>query len=132
MIMFSFKRNMGSAMFVFCGLVLSATHIHAVDLGNGWGPNALEVAKLPDYCQKFFREKVLPPNCDGVHHLCAGKVLINRASDFSIPKAERQRILRMAKGEVGYIFTRKNPYCATMPEARAAESQIRTLEMMLR
>ena len=130
--MLRIKRNTGYAILLFCGVVVAAADVPAQDLANGWGPNALEISRLPDYCQKFFLEKKTPPNCDGVHHLCAGKVLINRASDYSIPKAERQRILRMAKGEVNYIFGRQNAQCAYMGIAEATQSQIRTLEMIVR
>lgn len=87
---------------------------------------------MPNYCQAYFLKKQLPPNCDGVHHLCAGKVLINRTMDYSIPKRERQRILGQAKKEVDYIFTRKNPRCAMMGEAQATQRQIVMLESFLR
>ena len=130
--MLSITRAIGPTMFALCGLFTSAADIHARDLGNGWGPSVIEIANLPDYCQMWFREQKLPPNCDGVHHLCAGKVLINRTLDFSIPKAERKRILNQAKGEVAYIFGRKNPSCAFMGAARAAETQIKMQEIMLR
>jgi hypothetical protein len=110
----------------------ASLHTQAADLANGWSPGPLEVAKLPEYCQTWFNKRLTPPNCDGVHHLCAGKVLINRTMDYSIPKRERQRIFRMAKQEVDYIFTRQNPNCAMMGEARATQSMIRTLEPILR
>jgi hypothetical protein len=103
-----------------------------VDLASGWGPSVMEIAQLPDYCQAFFRERRTPPNCDGVHHLCAGKVLITRLSNVSIPKVERQRILRMAKSEVNYMFGRKNDQCLYMDHARATQIQLQTWEMMLR
>ena len=130
--MLGIKRNTGYAILLFCGVGLATADVRAQDLGNGWTPNALELARLPDYCQKFFLEKKTPPNCDGVHHLCAGKVLINRVSDYSIPKTERQRILRRAKDEVSYIFGRKNAQCEYMGVAEATLGQIRTLEIIVR
>lgn len=130
--MFDFTRHVGCAMLTLCGPCVLPIDAHAVDLGNGWGPNALEISKLPDYCKKYFLEKKVPPNCDGVHHLCAGKVLINRVNDFSIPKAERRRILGQAKNEVGYIFGRNNTYCAVMPDARATRNEIPILEILVR
>lgn len=130
--MFIAKRNSLSAIGVSLLLALPGVNLHAQDLGNGWGPNALEIAALPDYCQNFFLKRVMPPNCDGVHHLCAGKVLINRCLDVKIPKGERRRIAGHAKKEVDYIFSRNNPQCLMMDEARATQSQIRTLEILLR
>lgn len=130
--MFSTKRNSMSVIGVSFALALPGVSLHAQDLANGWVPNALEIAALPDYCQNFFLKKVVPPNCDGVHHLCAGKVLINRSLDFKIPKGERRRIASHAKKEVDYIFGRNNPQCLMMNEARATQSQIRMLETLLR
>lgn len=121
---------------LFLGMAASAAvtapKAQIVDLGNGWGPSAMEIQQLPDYCQRFFVQKMMPPGCDGVHHLCAGKVLITRLSNVSIPKTERQRILRMAKSEVNYIFGRKNDQCGYMDHARATQIQLQTWEMMLR
>lgn len=130
--MFTIQRQIVIAAVVLCGIALPSGDLHAQDLGNGWAPNTIEITKLPDYCQKFFREKSLPPNCDGVHHLCAGKVLINRSMDYAIPKQERQRILRMATGEVNYIFGRKNPSCLMMDEARATQKLVQTLTNLTR
>ena len=130
--MFIAKRNSLSAIGISLLLGLPGVNLHAQDLGNGWGPTALEITALPDYCQNYFLQKVLPPNCDGVHHLCAGKVLINRSLDFKIPKGERRRIAGHAKKEVDYIFDRNNAQCLMMDEARATQSQIRTLETLLR
>ena len=131
-VMFTIQRYIGIATVAFFAAALPGANLHAQDLGNGWGPNAIEITKLPDYCQRFFREKTLPPNCDGVHHLCAGKVLINRSMDYAIPKTERQRILRMATGEVNYIFGRKNPSCLMMDEARATQKLVQTLTNLSR
>lgn len=125
--MFILRRTVFATLGVSLSLALTGIHIHAQDLANGWGPTAIEVAKLPPYCQQWFQKKVLPPNCDGVHHLCAGKVLINRSLDISIPKAERKRIFRAANTEVDYIFSRPNAQCGMMNEARATQSQLRSL-----
>lgn len=130
--MFGIRRSIFSAVVVFSGAAFAGTDPHAQDLANGWKPNALEIAQLPDYCQRFFLTRALPPNCDGVHHLCAGKVLIGRAMNFSIPKTERKRILRGAKNEVDYIFTRKNPSCKMMDAARLTQRQIGAMEPQLR
>ena len=106
------------------------------DLGNGWGPNPLEIRQLPDYCQAFFSKSpiydTLVRGCDGVHHLCAGKVVINRAMNASIPKRERQRILGQAKIEVNYLARRLTPSCKRGEDVRAAEAQIRMLEILLK
>lgn len=107
-------------------------HAQVVDLGNGWGPSAVEISKLPEYCQKWFRDKALPASCDGVHHLCAGKVLINRTMDYAIPKRERQRIIGHAKTEVDYIFGRSNPMCPVMEEARATQRQVQMMQGLLK
>ena len=130
--MVTIKRNVLSAMVVLFGTALAGTDLRAQDLANGWVPSALEVSKLPGYCQRFFLQKALPANCDGVHHLCAGKVLINRAMDFKIPKQERQRILNNAKNEVDYIFGRNNPSCQMMSEARATQNHVRMLQNIQR
>ena len=130
--MFTIQRQIALATVAFLALALPSVNVRAQDLANGWGPNALEITKLPDYCQRFFREKTLPSNCDGVHHLCAGKVLINRSMDYAIPKQERQRILRMATSEVNYIFGRKNPSCLMMDEARATQKLVQTLTNLSR
>lgn len=115
-----------------CMAAMTASHAQVRDLGNGWSPSPLEIAQLPDYCQVWFREQKVPAGCDGVHHLCAGKVLITRLSNVSIPKVERQRILRQASGEVNYMFIRKNDQCTYMDLARATQIQLKTWEMMLR
>lgn len=130
--MFNLRRYHLSMIGVSLALTLQGTALHAQDLANGWGPNALEVSKLPNYCQLFFQQKILPQNCDGVHHLCAGKVLISRSLDLSVPKPERKRIFGAAKKEVDYIFSRNNPQCLFMDEARAAQNQIRSLEPLFR
>lgn len=130
--MLNVQRHIFSAMVVLCGMGLASTDLRAQDLANGWGPTALEISKLPDYCQRFFLQKALPPNCDGVHHLCAGKVLLNRAMSVSIPKQERNRIFGSAKREVDYIFGRQNASCPLMDASRATQMQIRTLEPMFR
>ena len=131
--MISVKPHIGPAMLVFCGLILSASNSYAViDLANGWSPSPLEIAKLPDCCQRYFLKKVLSPNCDGVHHHCAGRVLISRATDYFIPKGEPQRILVYAKSELQYVFGRKNPVaCLVMDEARATERQTQVPEPLL-
>lgn len=130
--MFSIKRTSTGAL-VACAFALSAGSSLAQDLGNGWEPNPLEVAKLPEYCKVFFRTKALPPNCDGVHHLCAGRVLMTRITNPSIPKQERKRIYNRAKQEVDYIFGRPNPpTCKMMDEARATQSELRVLEVFVR
>jgi hypothetical protein len=118
-------------------LSLSAPALSRVDLGNGWSPNALELSQLPNYCQSFFSKNrevfnTMSRGCDGVHHLCAGNVLINRAMNASIPKRERQRILVQAKIEVNYLASRMTPSCKRGEDVRAAESQIRVLEIMLK
>lgn len=120
---------------VSLGFLIQVSDVQAqrVDLANGWGPSALEIAKLPDYCQRFFLEKKLPPNCDGVHHTCAGKVLIFRTMDYSIPKRERQRIIGQARTEVDYIFKRdNNQNCKFMEEARATQRNVQMMEKLLR
>ncbi|MCC6852366.1 MAG: hypothetical protein IT502_08650 [Rubrivivax sp.] len=126
-------RGVCAALMAFVLTVFAASDARAVvDLANGWGPSALETSKLPDYCQRFFLERKLPPNCDGVHHLCAGKVLMLRLTDFSIPKQERQRILGHAKSEVEYMFGRQNASCTYLGQAREAQRQLRTFEALLR
>jgi hypothetical protein len=125
--MFSLGRISLPRLGVSFSLAVTGVHLHAQDLANGWGPTALEVSKLPPYCQQWFQKKVLPPNCDGVHHLCAGKVLTHRSLDFSVPKPERKRIFRAANTEVDYIFSRPNAQCGMMDEARAAQNQLRSL-----
>ncbi|MFO1292843.1 MAG: hypothetical protein U1F07_07155 [Rubrivivax sp.] len=130
--MFGFRRRAGAAMLALCATLVGTHSIAGTDLANGWGPSALEISKLPDYCQRFFLERKLPPNCDGVHHLCAGKVLMLRLGDFSIPKGERQRILGHAKSEVGYMFGRENTYCAYVPAAKETQRQLQTFEALLR
>ncbi|MBE0547617.1 MAG: hypothetical protein IH627_08180 [Rubrivivax sp.] len=116
---------------------MSAPTLAREDLGNGWGPNALEISPLPNYCQAFFSKNhkvfdTLSRGCDGVHHLCAGKVLINRVMNVSIPKGERRRILGQAKIEVNYLASRLTPTCKLGEDVRTAESQIRMLETLLK
>ncbi len=130
--MFTVNRRITPSMIIVCALAIASGTLHAQDLGNGWGPNALEVARLPLYCQQFFRNKTLPPNCDGVHHLCAGRVLMNRVMDINIPKQERRRIYNNAKQEVNYIFARENPSCKMMDEARATQNSLKTMEVFVR
>lgn len=130
------RSGIFTSVMVFLGFTAPVWTAQAqrVDLGNGWGPSPLEIAKLPDYCKRFFLEKKLPPNCDGVHHLCAGKVLINRSMNYSIPKRERQRIIGQAKIEVDYIFKRDNRTCpmAMMQDARATRGNVQMMENILR
>jgi len=109
------------------------------DLGNGWGPNAVEIVQLPDYCQAQFLSKMdwkvfarMSPGCDGIHHFCAGRVLLLRVAKTSIPKPERQRILGQAKLEVNYLASRLTPKCTRVDEVRAVEAQIRLYEAMLK
>ena len=131
----SFKSAVFLSALVFLGFLAPAAAVQAqrVDLANGWGPSPLEIGKLPEYCQRWFLEKKLPPNCDGVHHLCAGKVLIFRTMNLSIPKRERQRIIGQAKTEVDYIFKRDgNQNCAFMEEARATQRNVEMMANMLR
>jgi hypothetical protein len=110
-----------------------------VDLGNGWGPSALEISQLPDYCQAQFKSKMdfkvfgpMSPGCDGIHHFCAGRVLLLRVTNPSIPKGERRRILGQAKTEVNYLASRLTPRCKRAEEVRAVESVIRMHETLLK
>jgi len=132
--MFRLMRLAAIGKLTLCAMfiVAAAESRAVVDLANGWGPSPLEISKLPDYCQRFFVERKFPANCDGVHHLCAGKVLMLRLTNFSIPKTERQRILVHAKSEVGYMFGRQNSSCAYMGEAREAQRQLQTFDALLR
>lgn len=129
--MLDMKSNRRGALLLW-GAALAAGPAMAQDLGNGWEPNALEIARLPDYCQQYFRTKTPPPSCDGVHHLCAGRVLMGRVTNTAIPKQERRRIYNRAKQEVDYIFGRNNATCKLMDEARATQSQLRVLETFVR
>lgn len=133
------RINFSCNAILFCTFFSFSGNSNAVvDLGNGWGPTASEIIQLPKYCQTQFLTKdinlvqKMSPGCDGIHHLCPGKVLINRASNISIPKAERQRILRQAKNEINYVFSRLTPSCSRGNEIRAAEFEIRLLEPRLR
>lgn len=116
----------------------STKSIAVDDLGNGWGPTILEVSQLPQYCQKQFLVKdinlvqKMSPGCDGIHHLCPGKVLINRARNISIPRAERRRILNQAKNEIGYVASRLTPACSRANEIKGAVLEIQLLEPGLR
>ena len=131
-IMFGSKRNIGNALFVFVALAISVIVIRAQDFGNGWETSAVEIAKLPDYCQRYFLKKVLPLNWDGVHHLCAGRVMISRATDYFIPKGAPRRLVVYAISELQYVFRRKNPAaCLVMDEARATERQTQVPEPLL-
>lgn len=122
---------------VLAGLTSSAPAWAREDLANGWSPSALEINQLPGYCQDFFMKNLTAYNavvggCDGVHHLCAGKVVMNRIMNVSIPKRERQWMLGQAKIEVNYLASRLTPSCKFHQEVRAAESQIKVLEVMLK
>lgn len=125
---------LGSALVLGCGFLLPMTAA-AVDLGNGWSPSPLELFNLPDYCQKQFLSKndpkvyqALSPGCDGIHHYCAGKVLLLRTTDYSIPAGERRRIFGQAKKEIGYMASRLTPSCSRLGDLRATEETMRMLE----
>ncbi len=119
-------------------LVLAGPVFAGEDLGNGWHPKPLEISRLPKYCHKQLLNddsgsiyKVFT-GCDGIHHLCPGLILIQRAGTFSIPKGERKRILRQAKNEIGYVSVRLKSSCTASKEVQAAESQIRFLDTVLK
>lgn len=140
--MFSSARFFGSMTIAVSGFILPMKASNAgVDLGNGWNPTALEMAQVPYYCQKQFQSKndakvvsALSPGCDGVHHLCAGLVLMTRVTNYTIPKQERQRILGRAKQEFDYMSGRPNSSClkARMIQLRASEQRVRSLEIFIR
>ena len=130
--MLTIRQSTLAAVVAICGVSIPGSEPLAQDLGNGWAPTVIEIANLPKYCQDYFRKQVLPPNCDGVHHLCAGKVLINRFMNTSIPKPERIRIYGQAKKEVDYIFHRQNASCSMMGEARSTQNFLKTMEFMVR
>jgi hypothetical protein len=110
-----------------------------VDLANGWGPSPLEISQTPEYCQKQFLSKhngavmeTLFKNCPRMNHLCPGLVLLNRAMNMSIPKAERQRILRMGKGDIAYSMSQAGPACNVWNDVKAAEQKVKMLEVLLK
>lgn len=133
------KRTIQAQVLAMLFVFSSANTALAVeDLGNGWGPQPLEIAQLPAYCHKQFLTNDTGAiykefsGCDGIHHMCPGLVLINRAGNIAIPKGERKRILNQAKNEIGYVATRLMPSCTATPVVRAAESRIRILETFLK
>lgn len=137
--MFRIKQNTAILLLVTLGALALAQPTMAIeDLGNGWSPSPLEIAKSPAYCHKQFLNKDTSAiymeftGCDGIHHMCPGLILISRAGNPSIPKNERRRILNMAKGEIGYVATRLKPTCTATPVIQAAESQIRMLGAILK
>ena len=128
------KHKVLALTLAFCAITALTTPALAVeDLGNGWGPSPLEIAQLPSYCHEQFINKDTGAmykefsGCNGIHHMCPGLVLINRAANPAIPRPERQRILRQSKNEIGYVSTRLTPSCTAAPVVQAAESRIRVM-----
>ena len=134
--------KMRSAIVFATSMLLSVAESHAVqDLANGWTPSPLEIAQTPDYCQKQFRSPSDPsvvtknsPGCDGVHHYCAGLVLLVRVRNTAIPKQERRRILGRAKQEIDYVGTRNNTSClkVRMKEIEVTKKQVPIMENFVR
>ena len=108
------------------------------DEANGWSPDALELRVLPKYCQAQFLNlappQVTPMSLCGIYanHLCPGMVLVNRASKFSIPKHLRQRIAKMARGEIAYTKKHINPRCPLTPDLAVTDARLRNLEISLK
>ncbi len=131
------NREFIRAGFVAVGvaaLTLGPAALARNDLANGWSPTEPEILKVPDYCQVQFRSKNKSygsPGCDGVHHFCVGLVLLDRASNYSIPKRERQRILKHAKNEVNYMATRMQPTCKRASDLHVAQMRIKMLDDIL-
>ncbi len=103
-----------------------------------WHPSPLEISKLPDYCKKQFLPNTLEKGrkyiegCGGhYNHFCPGLVMLNRASDFTKPKAARREILREARVEISYIRGFPLPAtCPILPDIAAAEARLRMLESL--
>ena len=102
-------------------------------------PNALELAKLPKYCQAQFLDKShqMPgysvKGC-GVfmNHFCAGLHFLNRASDFKLTKFKRQWNAGRAHTDIDYTKQHMERGCAISADVDAAEFRLRTVDMMLK
>ena len=104
-----------------------------------WRPTALEIAKLPKYCQGQFMPALakqpgyaFPPACGWVNHLCPGMVLLNRAQDLSLPRKDRQYALSQVDGELAYTRLHMTPTCLLAPDLRAAEFKLKILQISLK
>ncbi|BAL93783.1 hypothetical protein [Rubrivivax gelatinosus] len=113
---------------------------HAVeDLANGWSPSPVELAQLPPFCRAQLGKssqpgQKTPVQMCGVYmnHLCPGAVLVNRAGQASIPREERKRIAKNARGDIDYTKTRIQPGCALQPYLNTVDERLRILEMVLK
>ena len=137
--MFDIKQNPAARLLVIVGaLVATLPALARDDLGNGWAPSPLEIAQSPTYCHKQLINRDAKAiyeeftGCEGIHHMCPGLILIDRAGNPSIPKIERRRILDQAKNEIGYVSTRLKPTCTAAPVIQAAELRIRLLGTLLK
>lgn len=137
-VMFRQTRSLSLALLVSASLMPLAAS-YADDLGNGWSPSPLEILQTPPYCQKQFNSNhnaaVMSPlfgGCERMNHFCPGIVLINRASDITIPTKERQRILKQAKIEINYSLSKLTSACVVYNDVKVAEQRIKLNEMFLK
>lgn len=119
------------ACFAFAGPAVA-------QLGSQWRPPLLEALQLPEYCHgQFIPEFASVPSknmpaCGGrMNHLCPGLVLLNRASNPSLPKSVRRDMLTAARGDFEYSLSAITPTCPILGEVKAAHQRAQLMLTIL-
>jgi len=124
------------SLFAVCTLALVGAAATAGPRSD-FHPNALELVRLPKYCQGQFRPEMAKdaayrmPACGGrFNHFCPALVSLNRVEFPFGTDAPRDFHLKNAAGHLKYTTDAMPVSCPLSGAVRAAETRLRILQMM--